>query len=95
MCGKILRRLTIIGVDEQGRFLQRQFCESQTICRRLQGKDGPRGQAPDEGLAASCVDERLDILNLALDCVGLGIATVASTSPVVVEDGEVLCQQIG
>src|SRR5437588_10002396 len=80
--GKILWWSTIIGIDEQWRFLQRQFFDSQTTCRRLEGKNSPGGQAPDEGLAVSRVDERLDILNFALDRVGLRIATVASTSPV-------------
>ena len=69
--------------------------DSQTTCRRLEGKYGSAGQAPDVCRAASRVDERLDILNFALDRVGLRIATVAPASPVVVEDGEVLCQQLG
>ena len=49
--GETLRRLTISGIDEQRRFLQRQFVDSQATCRRFEGKDGSRGQAPDEGLA--------------------------------------------
>src|SRR6266446_1483024 len=94
MFNKILRRLTIIRIDEQWRFVQRQFFDSETTGSRFEGKHGPRGQTPNVCRSASRVDERLYIFNFAVDRVGLRIATVASASPVVVEYREVLCQQI-
>src|SRR5260370_5591297 len=91
---KILWWLTIMRIDEQWRFVQRQFFDSETTGSRFEGKHGPRGQTPNVCRSASRVDERLYIFNFAVDRVGLRIATVAPASPVGVEYREVLCQQI-
>ena len=46
-------------------------------------------RTPQERRTARRLDHRLDVLDLALDGIGLGVAAVAAASPVVVEDGEV------
>ena len=51
-------------------------------------KHGPRRMAVDEGPAACGPDDRVEILDLALDGVRLCVAAVASTATVVGVDGE-------
>ena len=49
--------------------------------------------AEEEGLTASVLDQRLDVLDLSLDGVRLGVPALAAAAAVVVVDGEARCQQ--
>src|SRR5260370_34573253 len=64
---KILRWLTIMRIDEKWRFVQRQVFISETTGSRPEGQAGPRGQTPYICRSASHGEERLYILNFAVD----------------------------
>src|SRR6266446_266506 len=77
-------------VNDERRLVQRQFCDpggEQAGC--LQGQDSAGGMTKDEGRSASFADQRVEVFDLTLDCVGWRVPALAATTPVVGVDGEV------
>ncbi len=76
-------------IDDVGRLPERELGHRRARRSREQGQGGARGRAPQPGRATSRRDDRLDVLDLALDGIGQRVARVAATTTVEVEDAEV------
>src|SRR5437762_1093404 len=94
--GERVGRRARIRVADEGRLPE---CELRDPPPEAAGcferEDGARGRPPEVGRATGSRDDRVDVLDLASDCVRQGVATVASAAPVVIEHGEVRGELLG
>src|SRR5260370_1769069 len=81
-------------VHDERRLVQRQLLDATEAIRRFQCKNCAGGHAPDKRRPTRFAQERWDVFALALHGIGRPTTTAASTSTVVGEDGEVLCQEL-
>ncbi len=83
------------AVHDQRRLVEREPGDAGQAACCHQRQHGAGRHAPDTGLAAGRAEHGLDVVDLALDRVGKGIAAAATAAPVVAKDGEVACQRLG
>src|SRR5258708_15811389 len=77
-------------VNDERRLVQCQVCDprgEQAGC--LQGQDSAGGMTKDEGRSASLGDQRVEVFDLTLDCVGWRVPPLAAATPVGGDYGEV------
>lgn len=82
-------------VAHDWRLVKRQLADGRTVCGRLQRQHGAGG-VPEHHRRAACLgDQRFEVLDLALDGVRQGVATVAPAAAVVGDHGEPRFELLG
>src|SRR5690348_10467993 len=80
-------------VNNEWWLIQRQLRDGQTAICCFEGKRSARRPPEYVGRPTDRVDERGDILNLALDRVRLSVAAISASSSVEVDHRKVWCKQ--
>jgi hypothetical protein len=78
---------------DKGWVVDGKLLDSQPGGRRLERKHSARRDATEERRTTDHLDERVDVLDLALHRVWLGVSALTAPAPVLVDDGEATGQQ--
>ena len=82
-------------IDNERRLIHPDFGNAWGDSGGIQAHYPARRDTKDHGLAASVLDQCLQVFNLAFLGEGLGVAAVTTAAPVVVVDSEVFAKQFG
>ena len=83
---EVVGSLEAVLVDCEGRLVERQLRDREPARGGLEGERPARRHPEHECRSAGRLDQRLEVLDLALDRVGRAVAALAAPAAVVVED---------